>query len=231
MKKMLPIIIIFMLISFTNYAQVQVNGYTTFAPAFPMGEYKDVNNSTGWGGRLGVLVQPNKKTPVKLGIEVGYMTQGFTTQYFNSINFSQFGDYRVRARLNTFSSLVNIRFQSTTGKQKIKPFAEALIGGNIFYGTTKLQARNPSKDYQWDTEDKESTTGYWGWTYGGSVGFDICLDKERIVWLECKVAYLKGSKTKHYTNPSVDANGYATYTIVESETDMLIPQIGLKFGF
>jgi hypothetical protein len=230
MKKALPIIIILLLLSFISFSQVRFSGYTTFSPAFPVGEYKDINNSTGWGGRLGVLVQPDKKIPVKLGIELGYMTQGFKTQYFNSINFSQFSDYRVRARLNTFSGLFNLRLQNSNAKQRVSPFVEGLIGWNIFYGTTKLQERNPAEDYQWSTVEKESTSDYWGLTYGASAGFDISLDKGKIIWLECKLAFLKGSNTRYYTNPSVDANGYSKFTIVQSETDMLIPQIGLKFG-
>ena len=231
MKKMLPIFIVLTLFSLHSSSQVLVSGYTNFSPAFPTGEFKDINNSTAWGGRAGVMVQPNKKVPIKLGIDVGYMTQGFKTQYFNSINFSQFSDYRVRARLNIFSTLFNLRLQSGTGKQKVNPFVEGLIGCNTFYGTTILQERNPVHDYQWNTVERESTKGYWSFTYGASAGVDISLDKEKIVWLECKIAYLKGSDTKYYTNPTVDANGYSKFTVAESKTDMLIPQIGLKFGF
>jgi hypothetical protein len=230
MKTILPIVTALVLISFSSFSQVRVSGYTNFSPAFPIGEYKDMNNRTGWGGRFGILVQPNKKVPVKLGIELGYVTQGFKTQYFNSINFSQFSDYRARARLNVFSALFNLRVQSSTGKQRIRPFMEGLIGWNNFYGTTILQERNPAEDYDWDTVDRESTKGYWSLTYGGSAGFDICLDKEKIIWLECKVSYLKGNNTMYYTNPSVDANGYSKFTLAKSETDMLIPQIGIKFG-
>ncbi|MES2371607.1 MAG: hypothetical protein V4557_03440 [Bacteroidota bacterium] len=230
MKRILPILTALVLISSGSFSQVRVSGYTSFSPAFPLGEYKDNNASTAWGGRLGILVQPNKKTPVKLGIELGYMTQGFQTQYFNSINFSQFADYRVRARLNIFSGLFNMRLQNGNGKQRVKPFVEGLIGWNNFYGTTKLQQRNPAEDYEWDTMDRESTKGYWSLTYGGSAGFDISLDKEKVIWLECKVAYLRGSNTMYYTNPSVDANGHSKFTLAQSETDMLIPQIGLKFG-
>lgn len=230
MKKILPIITALTLISLSSFSQVRVSGYTNFAPAFPVGEYKDINTSTGWGGRLGVLIQPNKKTPVKLGVELGYMEQGFQTQYFNSINFSQFADYRVRARLNIFSGLFNLRLQSGSSKQRVSPFIEGLAGWNNFYGTTKLQQRNPAEDYEWDTMDRESTKGYWSFTYGGSAGFDISLDKEKVIWLECKVSYLRGSNTMYYTNPTVDANGHSKFTLAQSETDMLIPQIGLKFG-
>lgn len=229
MKKMLPIVTALILISSSSFSQTLVSGYTNFSPAFPSGEY-NTNARTAWGSRFGVLVQPNKKIPVKLGVELGYMTQGFRTQYFNSINFGPFADYRVRARLNIFSGLFNLRFQSSTGKQRVKPFVEGLIGWNNFYGSTKLQQRNPAEDYEWDTVERESTKGYWSLTYGGSTGIDICLDKERIIWLECKVSYMIGSNTMYYTNPSVDANGNSKFTIAQSRTDMLIPQIGIKIG-
>ncbi len=230
MKKNLPLLIILTLISLNSFSQVPLSGYLNFSPALPMGEYKDVSGQTIWGGRLGVLVKPYKKLPLRLGIELGYATQGFRTQYFNSIGFSQFSDYRARARLNMFSGLFNIRLQDG-GKQRLKPFVEALIGWNNFYGTTKLEGRNPSEHYSWESIDKESTKGYWSLAYGGSIGFNICLEKrERNAWLECKIAYLKGNNTKYYTNPTVDAGGFGHYTLTESKTDMLIPQIGIKFG-
>jgi hypothetical protein len=112
------------------------------------------------------------------------------------------------------------------------PLIEIQAGWNNFYGTNKLQGRNPSENYSWQKIDRTSTRGYWGFTYGGTVGVDISLNrKEQDVFIECKIAYLKGNKTKYYTNPSVDAGGNASFTLNESETDMLIPQIGLKFGF
>lgn len=231
MKKILLILTAAILVSLSSFSQVLVSGYANFSPAFPMGEYKDNIDRTGWGSRAGVLIQPDKKLPVKLGVELGYTTQGFKTQYFNSINFSQFSDYRVRARLNIFSGLFNLRLQSGTGKQKVNPFVEGLVGWNNFYGTTILQERNPADDYEWDTVDRESTKGYWSLTYGAGAGFDICLSREKTVWLECKVSYLQGSNTLYYTNPSVDANGNSKFTVAQSRTDMLIPQIGLKFGF
>ncbi|MEO8174464.1 MAG: hypothetical protein ABI581_15320 [Sediminibacterium sp.] len=231
MKKNLLITISFLLLSFTVFAQASISGYTNFSPIFPMGEYKDVYDRTAWGGRLGVLVQPNKKLPVKLGVELGYATQGFHTQYYNSIGFSDFSDYRARARLNIFSGLFNLRLQSGTGKHAVDPFVEGMIGWNNFYGSTVLQGRNPAEDYSWDKIDRESTKGYWGLTYGGSGGFDIRLHKkEHYVSLELRISYLKGSKTKYYSNPSVDPNGYSSFTVNESTTDMLIPQIGFKFG-
>lgn len=233
MKRTLPFIFIFLLISSVSFTQEHfpVSGYISFAPAVPTGEYKDVYDRTAWGGRLGILVQPYKKLPVKIGVELGYATQGFETQYFNSIGFTQFSDYRARARLNIFSGLFNLRLQSSGAKRTINPFVEALIGWNNFYGSGKLEGRNPAKDYNWERVDRGSTKGYWGLAYGGSAGFDISLDnREKIVWLEFRVSYLKGDKTKYYTHPSVDINGNAQFILNESETDMLIPQIGLKFG-
>jgi hypothetical protein len=233
MKRTLPLIFILVFISSVSFSQehIPVSGYISFAPAVPTGEFKDVTGRTAWGGRLGILLQPQKNLPLKLGVELGYATQGFSTQYFNSINFSQFSDYRVRARLNIFSGLFNLRLQDGSGRHFLNPFVEGLIGWNNFYGSSKLEERNPAKDYNWEKLDRESTKGYWGRTYGGSVGVDIRLHrKENYVSLEVKIAYLKGDQTRYYTNPSVDPNGYAFFTLNQSETDMLIPQIGLKFG-
>jgi hypothetical protein len=220
---------------FTVPAVAQVNnigGYINFSPTLPMGAYKDNISHTAWGGRAGIFIQPYKKIPLKIGAEGGYVTQGFHTQYYNSIGFGQFSDYRVRARLNIFSVMANLRLQGAPGKKLLYPFAEILAGWNNFYGSTKLQGRNPANDYSWQKVDRTSTKGYWGFAYGGSAGVDISLNrKEHDVFVECKIAYLNGNRTKYYTDPSVDANGKASFTVNESKTDMLIPQVGLKFGF
>lgn len=232
MKRSLLITFSFALLSLSSFAQDGFSGYINFSPTVPMGEYKEVYDRTAWGGRAGVLYQPYRKLPVKIGIDLGYVTQGFNTQYYNSIGFSQFSDYRARARLNIFSGLVNLRIQEGTDKKTVNPFVEALAGWNNFYGSAKLEGRNPAKDYNWERIDRESTKGYWGFTYGGSAGLDIFLSKkEHTVALEIKVAYMKGARTKYYTDPQVDANGYASFALNESKTDMLIPQIGLKFGW
>jgi hypothetical protein len=233
MKKKLLFLCMCVLFAATTFSQVNnIGGYLNFSPTIPMGAYQDNISRPAWGGRAGVFIQPYKRVPLKIGIEGGYVTQGFKTQYYNSIGFSQFSDYRVRARLNIFSALINLRLQEKPGKKLMYPLIEIQAGWNNFYGTNKLQGRNPSENYSWQKIDRTSTRGYWGFTYGGTVGVDISLNrKEQDVFIECKIAYLKGNKTKYYTNPSVDAGGNASFTLNESETDMLIPQIGLKFGF
>jgi hypothetical protein len=233
MKTTLPIIFVLLLLSSRTLSQeyFPISGYTNFSPTFPMGEFKETYDHTAWGGRLGILVQPTRKLPLKIGVELGYATQGFSTQYYNSIGFTQFSDYRARARLNIFSGLFNLRLQNSTGKHLFDPFVEVLAGWNNFYGTAKLEGRSPDKEYAWDKIDRESTEGYWGFTYGGSIGTNIRLSKKQpYVWIECKLAYLQGNKTKYYSDPRVDANGNASFALNETETDMLIPQIGFKFG-
>lgn len=233
MKRNLLFLSISFLIVISAFSQANnIGGYINFSPTLPMGSYKDHISRPAWGGRAGIFIQPYKKIPLKIGAEGGYVTQGFHTQYYNSIGFSQFSDYRVRARLNIFSVMLNLRLQEKSSKKLLYPFAEVLTGWNNFYGSTKLQGRNPANDYSWKKVDRTSTKGYWGFAYGGAAGVDISLNrKEYDVFIECKIAYLKGSNTKYYTNPTVDASGNASFTLNESETDMLIPQIGLKFGF
>ena len=160
MKKKLLFLFVCPLIAITTFSQVNnIGGYINFSPAFPMGAYQDNISRPAWGGRAGFYIQPYRKLPLKIGIEGGYVTQGFHTQYYNSIGFSQFSDYRVRARLNIFSALVNLRLQGKPGKKLLYPFTEIQAGWNNFYGSTKLQGRNPVNDYSWQKIDRTSTRG------------------------------------------------------------------------
>jgi hypothetical protein len=230
MKKKLPIILL--LIATTSMAQVQVNGYLNFSTAFPKNEYNEVNSKTGYGGRLGILLAPNKTIPLKLGIELGYMSRGKDRQYFSSNNWSNFSDYRVNAGINIFSFLFDVRIQNNNSKKGIiNPFLDLQYGWNNFYATTSVEG----KDFwslDWERIRQESTKGHWAAAYGAGGGLDICLDKKyRLAWLELKVNYLKGNKSNYYTNPTVDGAGNVTYTQASSETDMLMAQVGIKFGW
>ena len=204
-------------------------GFLNFNLSFPSGEFKDVNNTLGAGGRLGVLYNPSENLPLYIGLELGYQVMGQENSSFYSTYFGFTDEYRISATNNVFTALVNLRFQSNKKTVAVKPFAEALFGANDFFSTTTVERETYNSSGT--ISNSSSSKARWAMSYGGSVGLDIRLDKKGTVGLELRTSYLKGAHTKYLTDPIIDNAGYVSYAEKESETDMIVAQIGIKFGF
>lgn len=220
----------FLLIHLTIGALAQKwGGFTNLTLGLPQNEYKQLNERTGWGFRGGVLYRPQKELPVSLGLEFGYVSLGREVLPSNAVGFwSPYSAYRVVAGVNIFSVNASLRLQSPNNTA-VKPFIEGLIGWNNFYGTVSTEGRRLF-DFEWERIIQESTKGDWALSYGGAAGLDTRLDKSGHVWLEFRVSYMKGRQARYYTDPTISSNGNVTYTEKSSTTDLLFPQIGLKFG-
>lgn len=194
----------------------------------PEGEYKLNNDHVGYGGRLNVLWKPKTTMPLKLGLEFGYQVAGSSRQYFSAFVYGFYEEFKVTASNNVVSLAIMPRFQP--GKfHKVKPFVDAIAGWNVFFSSVNVERVSRYSDYNNDSYGN-STKAHWAFMYGGAAGLDIPLDKRDEIGLELKCAYLFGADTKYLTNPQIDANGTAYFTARQSETNMLIPQIGIRLN-
>ena len=81
----------------------------------------------------------------------------------------------------------------------------------------------------YNTGYTKNSKARWALAYGGAGGVDIPLGKKDDLGLELKIAYLLGNNTRYLTNPYIDANAEVTFQEKTSNTDMLIPQVGIRF--
>lgn len=197
--------------------------------SLPQGAYKENNESAGLGGRFNFLWRPKKEAPVKIGAEIGFQAYGNRAEYFDGYVFGFYEQYRVSASNNVISLTLMSRLQSAK-VQKIRPFVDAIFGWNVFFSTVNVERLNNYSNYNNYNNDSygNSSKGRWAFTYGGAAGIDIPLDKRGELGLELKCAYLFGANTKYLTDPRIDNNGAVYFTEKESETNMLIPQLGLR---
>ena len=193
--------------------------------AAPQGEYKEVNSDVGFGLRANFLYRPLLDIPLKFGIEIGLQEKGRASQYFSGNVMGYYDQFKVTASNNILSLLFVTRFQPEKFG-KITPFLDLTAGWNDFFSTVDVERLTYYSSY--NTGYSKSSKARWALTYGAVGGVDIPLSKMDDIGLELKIAYMLGNNTKYLTNPYIDGNAEVIFQEKTSNTDMLIPQVGIR---
>ena len=193
--------------------------------ALPQAEYKRVNPDAGFGLRANFLYRPLADVPLKFGIELGMQEKGRAAQYFTANLGGYYEEFKVSASNNIFSLMFVTRFKPEKFG-KITPFLDLTAGWNVFFSTVDVERLTYYSSY--NTGYSENTKSRWALNYGGAAGVDIPLNKSDDIGLELKVAYLLGNNTRYLSNPYIDGNAEVTFQENTSNTDMLIPQAGIR---
>ena len=191
----------------------------------PQGDYKEANSDVGFGLRANFLYRPLADIPLKFGIEIGIQEKGRAAQYFSGSVMGFYDEFKVTASNNILSLLFVTRFQPAKSG-KITPFLDLTAGWNNFFSTVDVERLTYYSSY--NSSYSQNTKARWALTYGAVGGVDIPLDKTDDIGLEVKVAYLMGNNNKYLTNPYIDANAEVSFQEQTSQTDMLIPQVGIR---
>lgn len=193
--------------------------------SLPQGEYKDVNPDAGFGLRANFLYRPLPDIPLKFGVELGLQEKGRAAQYFSGYLGGFYDEFKVTATNNIFNLLFVTRFQPQKFG-KITPFVDLTAGWNVFFSTVDVERITYYSSY--NSGYSQSSKSRWALTYGGTAGMDIPLGKKDEIGLEVKLAYLIGNNTKYLTNPYINSNAEVSFQEKTSNTDMLIPQAGIR---
>ncbi len=191
----------------------------------PQKEYKEVNPDVGFGLKANFLYRPLADIPLKFGIEIGLQEKGRTSQYFSGNVMGYYDEFKVTASNNILSLLFVTRFQPEKFG-KITPFLELTAGWNDFFSTVDVERLTYYSSY--NTGYSKSSKARWALTYGVVAGVDIPLSKLDDIGLELKLAYMLGNNTKYLTNPYIDGHAEVIFQDKTSNTDMLIPQAGIR---
>jgi hypothetical protein len=207
----------------------KLSGGFNAALGLPSGEFKDVNDNVALGIRGHIMYNFSRQVPLHAGLELGYATMGNSTQYFYDPYSGFYDEYSVTASSNIFSIQFKLRLQQPKNVA-VRPFAEGLIGWNDFFSTVNVERVTNYGPAYGNNNYGNSSDAKWAMTFGGAAGLDIRLQKKGDLWLEIRTAYMIGRKTIYYTDPHISTSGQAYFTEHESETNMVIPQVGVKFG-
>lgn len=223
MKQALVLLIVFTAIG----AQAQkFSGSLNFQLGLPQGEYKEVNGKTGVGGRFNFLFKPAPQVPVSFGLELGFQLVGSRSTRFRSNAYGFYDEYKLTASNNIFSALFNVRISPLKPGSAVMPFVDGMFGWNDFFSTVSLQRTTYFGN---DGANSNSSNSKWATTYGVGVGLNIRLDKRGATYLELKTAYMIGNRTTYLTDPQIYNDGSVDFTEKRSETNMIIPQVGIHF--
>lgn len=194
--------------------------------ALPQGEYKQAYDKLGYGLRGNVLFKPVEDMPLKMGLELGILEKARYTEYFTSSENWFYDEFEVSASLNIFSLMFVLRAQPALWK-RVKPFVDITAGGNLFFSAVNVERLTFNGPYT--ISNTRGGKSSWAMAYGGATGADISLDKNDEIGLEIKLAYLAGNNTFYLANPFVDSNAEVHFEKLNSRTNMLVPQIGVRF--
>ncbi len=205
----------------------KLTGGINFALGFPAGEFKEVNDKVAIGGRGYIMYNPSRQAPVYLGLELGYHVMGSQTEYFYATVYGFYDQYKITASSNIFALQFKLRLQQPK-LVAVRPFVEGIVGWNDFFSTVNVERESFNGNY--NTNGGNSSDAYWAFTYGGAAGLNIVLDRKQKLFLELKTAYMIGRSAKYLTDPQITNTGQVYFTEKQSETNMVLPQVGIKFG-
>ncbi len=214
----------------TSWSQATVFGHATFQLPVALGEFRETGDpDLGAGARFNFYLQPSPGFPLQAGIDFGIFGRGRAVETLR-LNVAGFeDDYKVRANNGVGNFGFLLKLEPLSGK-RFSPYIEGEAGYNVFYSTVYFQKKNRNSD-NIPVGKTEETKGRWAPFFGGSAGVKIALGKKPVGGIELKCAWLKGGKTSYNAKPYFTDEGEAIFERRRSNTDLLVPQIGVWVNF
>lgn len=192
----------------------------------PQDEYQDTYNATGIGFRWNVMHRP-KDSPLSVGGELGFLINGRDARTFDIFYLGFYDRYRITATNNILSIGFKVRADLVSNESPMQIFVDATVGTNLFFSSVDV-ARETYYG-QNETTAGRSSKGHWAFVWGPGLGVEIPF-KSKETALVVKGSYLFGSRAKYLTDPYIDNDAEVYFTERESETTMLVMELGLRFG-
>jgi len=193
----------------------------------PQGAMRRVSDKSSWGFGGSFLSRINQEKPIYAGIDFSIQTFDRETLFDEEFINGVLEEFRVTTKNHVMNAHFLVRYQPEVNFF-VQPFVEGLLGTKWFYTRTAVTDANNSQE----TLSSDIDRGDWGASFGAAVGFQINLSNNYL-YLEGRCAYLKGTSVEYLVrNPDVSGGFLDPIEAFEpqnSVSDLLIPQIGLKF--
>ena len=214
-----------------TYAQNQ-SGTLSFGyfRAIPMNNLCDIDYDQGNGFKIGFMSrQFDMTSAVKFNWGLRMDIASMDKREFDAIPINtpvpDMGDLTVRNSMYGFFGLARLSF----GSGAVQPYAEFLLGHRNLHTKQVITAQNPNLNPEYEAETYYNRVV---WTkrfsYGGSVGVSYRLSPG--FSLETSVTYTEGGVGAVMPLKDVSQNEvYMNYPHQQSETDMLLINVGIRF--
>jgi len=235
MKHLLPLFAVGLLLVSTADAQSRprFEGGAAFSIGNPVGEFGDNIENPGFGGRIWGGVGP-ADSPVLVGLDLGFLVYGRERR--NEPFSTTIPD--VRVDVVTSNNIVNghlfFRLQPPHGS--FRPYADALVGFKYLFTDTRI------KNEGFDDEDIARSTNFddAALSYGLGAGVQARVwgagpdraEGPHGVYIDLGARYLLGTQAQYLREGSIRREGTnVTFDVTESETNLLVFQIGVGLTF
>ena len=205
-----------------NFDKVFFMG-ANFQLGFPQGILGRNIDYVGWGAG-GNIMWSFKRLPLFGGLDFGFQNSDFEADIVLS-GFNE--DIETRTKNSMVLAHFQLRYYPEV-QFKIQPYVEAMVGTKGFITRTIVKDVTGGANETINSEFDKATFAI---SFGAAVGFEIPLMKNYL-FFDARCAYLKGTTTEYYAridgNPSYFVPLEA-FELKTSFTDLLVPQIGIKF--
>jgi len=213
----------------------QMEAGADFLIGVPQKEFADNVDTTGYGvsGQFAYFLG---ESPIAVGAEVGYLNYG-TVERLEPFS-PDIPEIIVRVSTTNNILLTHgfIRVQPRSGP--VRPYFDGLIGFKYLF------TRSSIRDDSFPGETLASTTNFddLAFSYGIGGGMKITVwegtsgrrgQAPAELSIHLGARYLWGAEARYMKKGSIRQapNGDIIFDVFESETDMLTPQIGIRFNF
>jgi hypothetical protein len=230
------LLVVLLLLSACPAAHAQVwHASGDLVVGFPQGAFKDRVGRAGIGVSGLIGYQPAQQ-PFLLGLRLELLNYGSQTWTMPGVN----GNTDVNSTNNIL--LVHALARLQPGEGTFRPYLEGVIGFNWLFTTSSFQ--HPSTIYGEPNTHTEIEFDDTAFSYGGGGGIMILLsgsqerDEDAVeevrteFLVELGMRYVAGARSRYLKAGTIQtSSGGATYAPLESDTDLLMAQVGLSYRF
>jgi len=226
-NRLLILSLFFFLMFFKINAQTVGGGLLI---GLPQGEFKENVDNAGFGLNVHcTLWSPSKARPFSVGLNLGYMVYGMTTERrpFSETN----PDVSVEvSRTNSIANF-HLLFLISPFQGTVRPYLEGLFGGAYISTSTDIKNESTGESIASSTNFDDLT-----WSYGAGGGLLIQVGKDMgdvsRLFLDLKARYIFGTEAEYLTEDGVEVRlGKVKYYPVKSKTDLIQISIGVTAFF
>jgi len=210
-----------------NFKKTMMLGIN-FQLGLPQGAMKRNLDKTAFGFGGNILGNIGKESPIFAGLDFSIQTFDRESLIEAELVNGILEEFRVTTKNQVMNAHFLVRYEPPVNFY-VQPFVEGMLGTKWFYTRTEVTDANGSAN---ETLSSDFDRGDWAASVGAAVGFQINLSRNYL-YLEGRCAYLKGTSAEYLAripdNTSVFIDPIEAFEPRNSVTDLLIPQIGLKF--
>ncbi|GJM34763.1 MAG: hypothetical protein DHS20C18_37640 [Saprospiraceae bacterium] len=209
-----------------GYMYLNVN----FQVGIPMEAFNDYLDVPGVGGGGLFLLPIKRELPLTFGAEFSAMTYASESQNFTSTIGGFTRDFRFTTSNNIFLGHVVVRIQPPVNSV-FRPYLDGMVGFKNLYTRNRLEETfNDGGD---EIDESKTVKGDWAFSYGGAVGLQLAVFRNKGIMIDLRCAYLPGSNASYLVrkdNVNFDFNNpLDSFDERKSPTTILLPQIGITF--